>query len=128
MEFLALLDQPDHGTGLVAKVLRRLGQVEQPPERRRVHAVGGGPQHPELQVVPHLVQPLLQVAHLGSQPPVSQDQRAVGHAHGGLREVLHLDQHVHGPVQVCEGFAAVGVGRFPDRSTGQLAQPGDAVR
>ena len=128
MELLALLDQPDHRPGLVAQVLGGLGEVQQPPQRRRVHAVGSGTQHPELQVVPHLVEALLKVADLGGQPTVSQHQRAVGNADGGLREVLHLDQHVDGTVQVGQHLTLVEARRLPNRGSGQLTQPGDSVR
>ncbi len=126
-ELLALLDQPDHGPGLITEVLGRLGQVQQAPERRRVQSLGGRTEHPEFEVVLHLVEAFLEMAHLGGQPSVTEHQGAVGQPDGRLRQVLHLDQYVDGPIQIGEGLAVLGSERLPDRSGGQFAQPGDPV-
>jgi hypothetical protein len=128
VELLVLLDHPDHHLGLVADVLGGLGQVQQAPKRRRLEVGAGGAQHPELEVVLHLVQAVLEVADLGGKAAVAQYEGAVGQPDGGLGQVLHLDEHVDGPVEVGDGGVVLGVGRLPDRGGGQLPQAGDALR
>ena len=78
-------------------------------------------------MVLHLVQPVLEVAHLGGETAVAEHQGAVGEAHGGLGEVLHLDQDVDRPVEVGDCGVVLGSWRLPDRRGGELAQSGDAL-
>ena len=87
-----------------------------------------GPQHPQLEAVLHLVEAVLQVAHLGGQAQVAQHQRRVGQAHRRLGHVLHLDQHVDRPVEVGERAVLGRRWRLPPGRGRQLAQPGDARR
>ena len=128
MHLLVALDEPHHLLGRVGEVLRGLRQVQQAPERRGVEVLRRGPQHPELQAVLHLVEPVLEVVDLGGQAGVAEDQRRVGEADRRLGDVLHLDQHVDGPVEIGEGAVLRWLGRLPRRRGGQLAEPVDARR
>ena len=101
----------------VAEVLGRLRQVQQ----ARAAATGrcrcdAGPQHPQLEPVLHLVEAVLEVADLGGQALVAQHERRVGEADGGLGDVLHLDEHVDGPVEVGERAVLGRRGRLPPRA------------
>ena len=126
VDLFALLDEPDHLLGRVAQVLGRLGEVEQAPQRRGVDVGGRRPQHPQLEPVLHLVEPVLEVAHLGGQAEVGQHERRVGQPDGRLGHVLHLDQDVDRPVEVGEAAVLRRRGRLPAGSGGQLPQAGDA--
>ncbi len=128
VDVLVLLDDPHHLLGGVADVLGGLRQVQQPAQRRRVEVLGAGPQHPQLETVLHLVEPVLEVADLGGQALVAEHQRRVGQAHRHLGDVLHLDQHVDGPVEVGQAAVLGRLGRAPVGRRGQLAQPDDARR
>ena len=127
MQFLVLLDQPHHGLGLVADVLGRLGELQEASQGRRIETAAGRPQDPELQVVLHLVQAVLEMAHLGGQAAVGQHERAVRQSDRRLGQVLHLDQHVDRPVQVREVVTLVGPRRLPHRCRSQLPEACDAV-
>ncbi len=72
VQLLLLLDEPHHLLGGVAEVLGRLRQVQQAAQRRRVDAVVAGSEHPELEAVLHLVEAVLELAHLGGQALVAQ--------------------------------------------------------
>ena len=99
-----------------------------PAERRGIDAVVAGAQHPELEPVLHLVEAVLEVAHLGGQALVAQHERRVGQADGHLGDVLHLDEHVDGPVEVGQR-AVLGRHRgLPVRGRRQLAEARDARR
>ena len=61
---------------------------------------GRAAQHPHLEALPHLVEPVLEVAHLGGEALVVEQQRRVREPDRDLGDVLHLDEHVDGAVEV----------------------------
>ena len=90
--------------------------MEQTPEFGRVEIAARGTEHPQLKVVLHLVEPVLEMTDLGGQPSIGQYQGAVSQAHSHLGQVLHLHQYVDRPVQVGKGYVVFGPGRLPHRS------------
>jgi hypothetical protein len=116
---------PHHLLGGVADLLGGVGQVEQSPQRRRVGVVTGGPQHPALEPLLHLVETILEVVDLGGQPGVAQDQRRVGQPHRHLGDVLHLHEQVDGSVELGQRPVS-GRRRLPLRCVGQRSEHGDA--
>src|SRR6266511_2679173 len=127
VHLFALLDQPHHLLGGVAELLGRAAEVQQAAERRRIDLLGGAAQHPDLEALAHLVEPVLEVIHLGGEALVVQQQRRVREPDRDLGDVLHLDEHVDGAVEVGDGRVLTDVGRSPLRSAGERAQLGDAV-
>ena len=125
---LVLLDQPDHLLRLVADVLGGLRQVQQAPQRRGVDVLGPGPEHPQLEAVLHLVEPVVQVADLGGQALVGQHQRRVGQPDRRLRDVLHLHERVDRPVQVGQRRVLVRLRRRPRARAGQITDAPDTGR
>ena len=128
VELLLLLDQPHHLLRRVAEVLGRLRQVEQTPERRGIDAVVARAQHPELQPVLHLVESILELADLGGEALIAQHEGRVGEADRHLGDVLHLDEHVDGPVEVGQRAVLGRHGRLPVRCRRQLPEPRDPRR
>ena len=51
-------------------------RCSRPAQARRVDGLGAGTQHPELELLAHLVEPVLELAHLGGEALVVQEQRA----------------------------------------------------
>ena len=100
MHLLFLLDEPHELLRGVADLLRRRAEVQQPAQSRRVDRLGARPQHPELELLAHLVEAILELGHLRGEALVVQQQRAVREADRRLGHVLHLDQHVDGAVEV----------------------------
>jgi hypothetical protein len=68
------------------------------------------------------------VAHLGGQPLVAQHEGRPGQADAGHGDVLHLDQHVDGAVEIGHDHLLGRLRRRPQIGSGQLAQAGDAGR
>ena len=60
MHLLVLLDEPHHLLRRVADLLGGAAEVEQPAQRRRVELVGRAAQHPHLEPLAHLVEPVLE--------------------------------------------------------------------
>ena len=79
-----------------------------------------------LEALAHLVEPVLEAAHLGGQALVVEQQRGVREPDRHLRHVLHLDQHVDGPVEIGEGAVLGRLRRVPQRRRCQLTQASDA--
>jgi hypothetical protein len=101
--------------------------VEQPAQRRGIHLTVGGPQHPELELLPHVVEPILEVADLGRQPLVPQHESRVGQTHRDLGQVLHLHQHVDGAPDVGEVGVLGCLGRVVRWRAGHGPQPRNAT-
>ena len=68
------------------------------------------------------------MADLGGEALVAQHERRVGQADGGLGDVLHLDEHVDGAVEVGERAVLGRRRRLPRRRRRQLPQAVDAGR
>ena len=68
------------------------------------------------------------MADLGGQALVAEHERRVGEADRDLGDVLHLDEHVDGAVEVGERAVLGRHRRLPERRGGQLAEPDDAGR
>ena len=125
VQVLGLLHQPDHLLGLVAEVLGRRGQAQEAPQLARLHAGAGRPQHPQLEPVVHLVEAVLEVADLGRQDGIAQHEGRIGQADGRLGQVLHLDEHVDGAVEVGErALLLAGDGRVPGAARRPAPGPG----
>ncbi len=125
MQLLAFLHEPHHLLSGVADLLGGPAEVQQAAQRRRVEALGRRPQDPELEPFAHLVEPVLEVRHLRGQPGVAQHQRRVCKADRDLGDVLHLDEHVDGAVEVVRGLLG-RLRRRPWRGAGEGPQLGDA--
>ena len=127
MHLLVLLDQPHHLLGGVAELFGGTAEVQQPAEPGRLDLLGRAAQDPQLESFPHLVESVFEVAHLGGEALVVEEQRRVGEADRDLRHVLHLDQHVDRAVEVGDHRGiVVGSRGAPLGRAGELAQLGDA--
>ena len=91
--------------------------------------MAGGEEHPALQPVAHLVHLVLDGDDLAGEARVVVEQGRVGEAHGDLREVLHLDQDVHRPLDLGElaRRPARARERPRRRRSGELPDLGDAL-
>ena len=124
MHLLALLDEPHHLPGGVAELLGRAAEVQEPTQRRRVDVLGRGAQHPDLEALAHLVEPVLEVADLGGEALVVEQERRVREPDRDLGDVLHLDEHVDGAVEVGDASGSSPDGRRPPLGrAGERAQP-----
>ena len=112
VHLLVLLDEPHHLLGGVADLLGRAAEVQEPAQRRRVDLLGRGAQHPDLEALAHLVEPVLEVTDLGGEALVVEQQRRVREPDRDLGDVLHLDEHVDGAVEVGDGRVLID-GRWP---------------
>ena len=61
-------DQPHELLRGVADLLGRGAEVQQAAQARRIDGLGRGAQHPELELLAHLVEPVLELAHLRGEP------------------------------------------------------------
>ena len=104
-------------------------EVQQPAQRRRIDRLRAGAQHPELELLAHLVEPVLELGHFGREALVVEQQRRVREPDGGFGHVLHLDEHVDGAVEVADRRVLLEHRRRdPLGRTGELAQFVDARR
>ena len=78
----------------VADLLGRGAEVQQAAQRRRLDLLRRPAQHPHLEALAHLVEPVLEAAHLGRQALVVEQQRRVREPDRHLGHVLHLHEHV----------------------------------
>jgi hypothetical protein len=69
--------------------------------------VAGGEEHPALEPVAHLVHLVLDGDDLAGEAGVVVEEGRVGEAHGDLREVLHLDEDVHRPLELVSSPGAL---------------------
>ena len=80
------------------------------PDGSTVSAAGA--QHPELELLAHLVEPVLELASPARRGPDRRSSSArVREADRGLRHVLHLDQHVDRAVEVGDRGVLLDAGR-----------------
>ena len=124
MDILVLLDEQTR-LRLIADVLGRLGELEQAAERRRVGPPR--PAAPELESVLHLVEAILELAHLGGQTRIAEHD-AEGEPDGDLGDVLHLDEDIDRPVEIGDERIVGDDRRRPFVGGGEFPQAGDAVR
>ena len=102
-------------------------RCKQPAQRRGIDGLRTGPQDPELELLAHLVEPVLELGDFGGQTLVVEQQCRVGEPHGGLGHVLHLDEHVDGSVEVADRRVLRHRGRDPRGRTRELAELVDPV-
>ena len=101
VHLLVLLDEPHQLLRGVADLLGRRAEVQQAAQPRRVDRLRAGAQHPELELLAHLVEPVLELASPARRGPGRCSSSArVREADRGLGDVLHLDEHVDGAVEV----------------------------
>ena len=121
MELLSLLDQPHHLRGGVAELLGRLREVEQPSKRRRVDAIAAGAEHPELEAVLHVVEPVLQLTHLGGfatfpdfSPDASKIAFAGSEGNDPNGEIYVVNARTGGSLHALTSCASFAPGCFND--------------
>ena len=110
VELFAVGHEAHHALRGVGDLFRCLREVQQAAQRRRVGLPVGGAQHPQLQALLHVVDAIFDVFDLGGQAAVAQHERGVGQADRDLRQVLHLDEHVDGAVEVRRRLVGGGHG------------------
>ena len=132
MNVLILEHERGDVASLVADVLGSLGDMQQTTQPRRIGPCRVGlcrsAQHPCLHGHLHAVEPFLHRPHLASERQVMQHECRVGQPDRRFRQVLHLDERVHGSVEVAEHLLFIGFGRIPALHGRQLSQPHDARR
>ena len=95
------------------------------PDGSTVSAAGA--QHPQLELLAHLVEPVLELAHLRRQAGVPQQECRVREADRGLGDVLHVDEHVDGAVEIGDRRVFLDRGGSPLGRARQLADLGDPL-
>jgi hypothetical protein len=72
VHLLVGLDEPHQLLRGIAHLLGRGAEMQQASQSRRVDRFGRGPQHPELELLAHLVEPVFELAHLRRETGVAQ--------------------------------------------------------
>ena len=127
VHLLVLLDQPHELLGRVADLLRRGTEVQQPrsPDGSTVSAAARSTHSSSCsRISSRRSSSWLTCA---ARPGVAEQQRRVREADRRLGEVLHVDQHVDGAVEVGDRRVFLDGRRAPLRRAGELAHLGDAL-